>query len=1206
MKLKVLCSPPTISRGVHTKTLLIMKFTAILLFVACLQVSAKGYTQITLSEKNVPLQKVFKQIQRQTGYDFLYSVELLQQSGKVSIDVHNVSIEEALKQCLKDKPLAYSIVERTIVIKPVEINSELDIAIEPPPPPLIDLRGRVVNEKGEPVEGVTVTVKGKRNATATNANGEFVLSGVDKDATLVFSGVNVESYELKVDSKTEFGSISLKTKVTQGAEITLVASTGYQTISKERATGSFGTVSKEQLDKPATNIASRIIGTNAGVQALTMDAEGVPFFQIRGLSTLYANQSPLVVVDGFPIQGTFDAVNPNDVESVTILKDAAASSIWGARAANGVIVITTKNAKKGAPLKVEFSAFTRIGGKIDLDYSRPLASSTETVDYEKLAYNKWTPQFNNGAVVNHSQWTWSPGMNALNEQNLGLISMAQRDKTLDSLKTLDNRQQISDQLLENPVTQQYNLSLFSASQRMSNSFSFLFEKNQSNFKKTYNDRFMLNYRTTASLNKWLDLSLNTMVQYNKFTNNGTTLAEISSLSPYEMLMNPDGSLTETTLKYNTPLINRAVPRNLFPYSDWTYNPIQDINSKSLVRQEFNGRIQAGIIVKPMKGLTLESRIQYENFNTTTRNHYNEDNFLVRQTVNHASFWNPGLPTAMTTTPIPNLPKGGFLDQSRNQLIAWNFRNLVSYNKNFGGKHDVNFVGGTEQQSSNLQSFNYARTYGYNDKTLQVGTFPNGPGGTPANGNQNGTGTPTTLTIRNWLNQTITLPYTNSFGYTTDRFFSAFANAAYTYNDKYILSGSFRTDASNLITDDPAYRYNPFWSVGASWQLWKESFMTDINFIDRLSLRVTYGFNGNVDKSTSFMPLISLAATPNVLTNAFTASFSSLGNPTLRWEKTGTTNIGIDYSILKGKLFGKIDYYQRKGKDLIAVIAIPAVNGSTSQRLNNAKMTNSGIEFEVGTKLNITRNIHWSGNLNFSYNNNKITDLFLAQYSASSLTSRSTSSYAVGYNANTLWMYKYMGFNSSNQPTVLGPDNVNFDIQTFIPGDGRTYLANTGTLVAPYTLGFMNNLDMKNFSLSFIITGNFGHIFQRKGFNYPVQWTTRVLPNKFIGEALNGKSNDILTLPLNPNEPRFFFWDRFYDNLSYLAQSASWIRMQEINLTYRLPKSVLEKLGVNNFQVFVQGNDLFVVLANKYGEDPLYLLGSLNPRPKTTFGFKCNF
>ena len=148
MKLKVLCSPPTISRGVHTKTLLIMKFTAILLFVACLQVSAKGYTQITLSEKNVPLQKVFKQIQRQTGYDFLYSVELLQQSGKVSIDVHNVSIEEALKQCLKDKPLAYSIVERTIVIKPVEINSELDIAIEPPPPPLIDLRGRVVNEKG--------------------------------------------------------------------------------------------------------------------------------------------------------------------------------------------------------------------------------------------------------------------------------------------------------------------------------------------------------------------------------------------------------------------------------------------------------------------------------------------------------------------------------------------------------------------------------------------------------------------------------------------------------------------------------------------------------------------------------------------------------------------------------------------------------------------------------------------------------------------------------------------------------------------------------------------------------------------------------------------------------------------------------------------------------------------------------------------------
>jgi hypothetical protein len=385
-------------------------------------------------------------------------------------------------------------------------------------------------------------------------------------------------------------------------------------------------------------------------------------------------------------------------------------------------------------------------------------------------------------------------------------------------------------------------------------------------------------------------------------------------------------------------------------------------------------------------------------------------------------------------------------------------------------------------------------------------------------------------------------------------------------------------------------------------------MNNVSFVDRLSLRATYGYNGNQDRSTSFMPLITLGTLPNALTNQFTASFSSLGNPALRWEKTGSINIGMDYSLFKGKLFGNFNLYQRKGKDLLANIAIPAVNGSTSQFINNAAMVNKGIELELGTTLNITKDLRWSGNLNFSYNKNEITDLFLTQYNSSALTARNTASYAVGYNANTLWMYKYMGFNTANQPTVLGPGGVNYDMQTFIPGDGRTYLDRMGTMVAPYTLGFMNNFDYKSFNLSFIITGNFGHVFQRRGFNYPVQWSggSRMLANKFVNDGVNGKSSEILTLPRNPNEPRFFFWDRYYNNLSYLSQSASWLRLQEVNLTYRLPRKLLSKAGFNNMQLYAQGNDLFVMLANEYGEDPLYALGTLNPRPKFTFGIKCDF
>ena len=1067
------------------------------------------------------------------------------------------------------------------------------------------ISGQVLSPESLPLTNVTVTLKGSRIVVKTNESGRYTISVPQGPQTLSFTYIGMVSTDLLVEEGVVLANVTLLNNVSSLEEV-VVVSTGYQTIPKERATGSFGMVSKQQLNKPSSNIASRIIGTNAGVQALRMDVDGNPTFQIRGLSTLYANQEPLVVVDGFPIQGTYNAINPNDVESITILKDAAASSIWGARAVNGVIVVTTKAANRGVPLKVEFSTFTKIGGKIDLRYSRPHATSAETIEYEKMAYNKWGGQQNTGVLANHSGWTWPLGLSALNEHYLGFLSLNQRDKTLDSLKNLDNSDQIKDMLLASPFTQQYNLSIYGATQRMNNSLSLMFEKNQSNFRESYNNRFMMNYRTMVNITKWLDLSMNTMLQYNKFTNNGTNLSEISSLSPYEMLKNVDGSFTNTTLKYNLPLIRRQVPVNLFPYDDWSYNPAREIASRSLVNTELNGRIQGGLTLKPTKGLSIESRIQYENFNTLTRNLYDESSFVVRQTVNQSAFWVPNLPNSMTTKPIPNLLKGSILDQSRVNLTSWNYRNLISFNSQLGKEHELFFVGGTELQSSVVQTYNNPRTYGYNDATLQLGTFPNGPGGVPVNGNQNGTLPPTNLTIRNWLNNTQSFGYTNSFAYTTERYFSAFANASYTFREKYTLSGSFRSDASNLITDDPTYRYAPFWSIGTNWQIWKEDFMKNINFIDRLSIRATFGYNGNIDKSTSFMPLISLSSIPNTLTGNYTASFSSLGNPTLRWEKTATTNIGLDYRLFKGKLFGKIDFYDRVGKDLIAVISIPNVNGSSTQKLNNAIMVNRGIELEIGTEARISKDLRWTGNINLSYNRNLIKNLFIAQYNSSSMISRSTSSYAEGYNANTMWMFKYTGFNTANQPTVLGPGGVNYDMQTFVPGDGRDYLENTGTLVAPYTFGFMNDFEYRNLSLSFIITGNFGHVFQRQGFNYPLQWTTRLNPNKYVSEVITGKSEEILTLPINPNEPRFFFWDRFYSNLSYLSKNASWIRLQEVNLTYRVTPSILRKSGIKNFQVYIQGNDMSVILANKYGQDPLYTLGKLNPRPKMTFGIKFDF
>lgn len=1162
-----------------------MKLTAFLMLATCLHVAAHSDGQtITLKSKDLPVRKVMKEIQKQTGLNIFVNEDLLSKAGKISVDVKRMPVAELINLCLPKEDYSFKIVDGTIVIRDkTDENDSVNELFNIPPP--IHVHGKVVNEKGEPLEGVTVQVKGTQRATFTNANGEFDLDEVNGSVTLVFSGINVESKQVPVNNRSTI-NVTLVTRVTAMGDVTVVANTGFQTISRERSTGAYDVISGEQLEKPTINIAQRLIGTTPGLLG-KLDVDGNPEFTIRGMTSLYASSQPLVVVDGFPIQGDFNSINPNDVESITVLKDAAAASIWGARSANGVIVVVTKRAKKGMPLKVTANIFTRIGKKFDLDYVRPLASSAETVEYEKIAYTNWRILQNPNSLQDY-YFAFSQAGTALNEANFGYITDAERDARLAALKNLDNRSQISDYLLANPVNTQYNISLYGSSDRMANALSLMYETNQSNFQKTDSKRFMANFRSDANVFKWLDLSLTGVAIYKKSNNDGVGLSDIQNMSPYDMLVNTDGSLTNIN-QYYWPIMERLVPMDKFPYADWTYNPIQEIQNRSLVTESMITRLQAGLTFKIIKGLTFDSKGQIELYNSNYKGYYNDNTYYVRNAINTATTWDR---TVTPNTFTKNLPTGGILNQSRDRVNSYNWRNQINFSRTFAAKHEINFIAGEEINNTVSQSFGNPATYGYNDQTLSVGNFPNGPGGS-------------FNLIKNWQGRNQTFAYTNTFSYRTERYFSSFANLAYTYNKKYTISGSYRTDASNLITDDPKYRYAPFWSIGGSWQMFREDFMRGVTWLDRLILRATYGYNGNVDRSTSVRPLINTSGAPNTYTGDLTATIFSYGNPTLRWEKTGTWNVGLDYSLFRGKLYGKIDVYRKYGRDLIAQLSIPAINGTTSQKLNNAEMSNKGIELQLGTYLNITPDLKWNGNLSFSYNKNRITKLFVATYPAYTLYSGGTGAYVVGEDANSLWRFKYAGI-VNGEPHVVGAKGDTYDFLGWTPGDGRDYMLNTGTTVPPYVLGFVNSFQYKDFNLSFIITGKFGHVFQRMGFNYPPTWTSRVLPNSKLSEVMNGDPDKIVPLPLTANEPRYYFWDRFHQYLSYLVESANHIRMQELSLSYSIPSRLLTRINASQLMVYAQGNDLFTIYANNAGEDPEYPLGTMNPRPKLTFGVKCEF
>ena len=1197
------------------KTFLIMKLTFVLCVFFTFHLSASTLAQdnrISLKLDNATLEEFIEELKEQTNISFFYNASLFSEVSKVSINVQNVALKDVLKNVLEKRGFDFDFEDDVIVIKMRKIPSQ-------PQQTKRTVKGVVKDETGVTLPGVAVLIKGSTTGVVTDNQGNYSISVSSDSVTLQFSFLGLQTKEEVVGKRSEINVVLLS----DTKKIDEVVVTGYQTISRERATGSFDLISADQLSRPTSDLASRLVGVTAGVQS-NLDADGNLIFEIRGQTSLNKdNARPLIVVDGFPVEGEFSSINPNDVESVTILKDAAAASIWGARSANGVIVVTTKrgkmSAKKGA--KIEVSAFVKVAPKLDLDYYNPLASSAETVEYEQKGFE--TEFFGVGGLVNGNYWeatvSYSQAVVALNEHRLGHLSDTQLNTALNKLQNQNNKDQIRKYLLQNPLTHQYNVNISGANERSSNLLSLMYESDRDGFKENKKDKLMVNYRTDVKLSKWLDFNFSGMVQYNKIKNSGinasslpryasfanytspsfgAAIGSIKELSPYDMLVNEDGTRTQLSGNFYVPILESQVPSENFPYVDWSYNPITEIENRDLGRKELNTRIQGGFLVRLWEGFTFDTKLQYEMYNTYYKDVFNENTYYVRRLINTTSSWDK-----ISDEVTPNLAKGGIRDEAKVDVRAFNFRNQLNFVRTFEERHAVNVIAGMEISERVREQTTYARTYGYNNKTLSVGIFPNGP---------MGSGTKDWQGSSNDYNYAFS--YTNGFNYISDRYFSLFANAAYTFDDKYTLSGSVRTDASNLITDDPKYRYSPFWSIGLGWQIGKEKFMQKYDWIDRLNVRLTYGYNGNVDRSTSFRPLINVSPTQNTYIQDVTATIQSFGNPFLRWEKTGTWDFGVDYTLLEGKLFGKIDVYSKMGKDLIASMTIPSVNGTSTQALNAAEMTNRGIELEVGTSLKILENdITWSGSVNFSYNKNRIRKLHKSMYTATELYEGSTRSYLEGYDANTLWVFKYAGVinkgNENNpdwQPVVEGANGDMYDFTTSTPGDGRNYMKHAGTKVAPYSFGFSNSFKIYDFNISFLITGKFGHKFLRQSFNYPSMWDGKALPNKYYQEIVSSDPSDRVPIPFGKSEPRFLYWNRFYPVLDYLVENAGHVRLREINISYQMPSHWLSRIGINSLALYAQGNDLYSWFNNKYDEDPEHPLGSVKPQATYTFGLRFDF
>ena len=871
---------------------------------------------------------------------------------------------------------------------------------------ILTVSGTVNGEEGKPLYGVTVKVKGTLKAVITDLDGKYKIEASGEDV-LEFTFIGLEKQSIKIEGR-DIININMREDTESLDDVVM---TGFQTISKERATGSFSSIGENIIEnRPVTNIANALEGMATGL--LTTGGN----LLIRGQGTFDGGTNPLIVLDGFPIEGGFESINPNDIKSITVLKDAAATSIWGARAANGVIVITSKEAPKDGRFKVRFNSFIRISDKINLDKWNPIANSRTTLDYEKYYYD----------VLYHSQnkdfnfWqspAFSRGTEIYYKLDKFEISQEDANRQLEDLRNTNYQDDIYKYLLRNAIHQQYDISILGSTGKNNYAISAIYDKSISGFQYSNYDKMILNIRNIYNVSNKLKFNINISMNYSSSNNSGAGISSIRGLSPYQKLVDENGYYKAIpTGMYQT--IRDTLPKTAgFPYANWNYNLLEEVRNREFLSNRLGIRLQTGIVYNIMKGLTFDTKFQYEVSNNYNSSYSSEKTFAARNFTNtyvdlikkgggwgflpDGSFGQLPDPIINETVQNFNVPKGGIFNESFSNTDQYNLRGQLNFGKDFG-IHRIDALLGSEIISAQTYSVTLDPKYGYNSTNI-IGTtvdFKN-----------------ETQTWDNRLQQ-IRPSARNSLN--TRRFFSLFSNIGYTYNKKYSITGNLRADASNLITDDFLKKFSPMWSLGVGWNINKESFVKDnINFIDRLKLRMTYGISGRSNTNASSFALFSRRQTANDVTNLNPnlMTVSAYPNSSVTWEKSRTFNLGIDYSIFNHKLYGSIDYYNKDGIDILGNVEINPAFGVSNLTLNQSNILNKGIEIVIGNRIKITKNIILNSDLNFSYNINKITKLNFNDIGTSSYLNGSN--YTEGKSLNSLYSYKWRGFDNNGYPLVSG-------------------------------------------------------------------------------------------------------------------------------------------------------------------------------------------
>lgn len=1013
--------------------------------------------------------------------------------------------------------------------------------------------GRVVNEEQKPVAGATIQLLRTQTQAYTDVHGNFALKEMRAGDSILVTAVGYIAVRLPVQMNAGW-IIRLSIQVKELEEVQI--NTGYQRLPRERSTGSFAFVDSALFNQQVgTDALSRLVyitngltDNNAAIKNRGSNLTNSTGLTIRGVSTFTSSISdPLIVVDNFPYAGDLKNINPNDIESITVLKDAPAASIWGVKSANGIIVITTKKGKYEQPLRVSFSNNTTITPPPDL-FSQPIIGTSDIIDLEKFLFSQ------NYKLAD----TLSPNFPALSDvyeilllQRRGAITAAEAEQRIDVLRQRDIRKQYEKYFYSNAVNQQYAISLQGGTRQSNWRLSVGHDRTRDNFSAPYN-RTTVQSQSAWKLFKGFELTTGIDYVESRSANGKSVVSP--QLSPYTQFADEQGNPVALYLKYRKSFVDTLGGGRML---DWAYYPLTDYQHINQRNAGTNINLNLGFNYKVKPYLTIDVRARYQQQANETSRLAGIESFEVRDLVNYYSQIN-------RTTGVVNygIPKGDILSKSASVEKAQDIRGQIQFNQTWGIHQLTVMLGG--QLSETKRRSDQFKVYGYNPDIMTyvpvdyVNLIPDIFGGSGI------------------------IQEATEFQKTNNRTVSAYGNLAYTLLGRYTLSASARRDASNLFGLRTNDRWNPLWSAGLKWDISKEAFYK-VDKLNMLRMRLTYGAMGNVDPSKVAVSTFTYNSSLNSYLSEPYSSLTNAYNPLLRWEETRMLNMAVEFGLFNNRITGSVERYRKYIRDLYTRVPVDPTTGMgmiTNLIQNAGELKSTGWDIQLNT-INTTGTVNWQTDIIVNNNDNVIKKRDVT-ITAANLANGSP---IAGQSLYAYYAYKWGGLD----PLTGDPQGyVNKELSKnytamFSPNYPIDDLKRIGVYVPTWTGSIGNTIAYRGFSLSFRMIYKLGYYFNRGSISYSD------LISQKAGHADYYKRWQNPGDELHTQVPSFVYpgianRDRLYLLSEEMATRGDHLRLQYINLSYDWP--VRANRTIKSLQLYCNVNNVGLLWkANKYGLDP---------------------